>query len=58
MGRQGLSQGRKEGLLPLNSRNCWIYELVYPVKPFWLVYNLVMRIAPLRRRKDSGEVKR
>lgn len=56
--RQGLSQGRKEGLLPLNSRNCWIYELVYPVKPFWLVYNLVMRIAPLRRRKDSGEVKR
>lgn len=37
-------EARKHGLFPYCSQFVWIYELVYPVKPIWMIRNIKNRI--------------
>lgn len=39
--RYGLKLGRSTGCFPWGKNSVWAYELAYPVKPFWWVFNRV-----------------
>lgn len=54
--RRRVAEGTRMGGFPLNPSNCWIYELAYPVKPFWFVYGMYTRIQD--KGKKSCEVER
>lgn len=37
-------QVRRHGLLPFDKGNIWIYELAYPIKPVWIIRNLMEKL--------------
>lgn len=36
-------EARKHGLYPYCEENVWIYELAYPIKPIWVLRNIMMK---------------
>ena len=36
-----LRHARERGLFPFNQKNLWIYEIAYPVKPVWVLRNIL-----------------
>lgn len=50
-------QARKMGLFAYSADTVWIYELAYPVKPFWYAYGICARIVAKGKTKNSREVR-
>ena len=36
-----LRHARERGLFPFNQKYLWIYEIAYPVKPVWVLRNIL-----------------